>query len=96
MSCCISELRSKEVVNVCDGRRFGYVCDVEVDVCEGKVVYIVVPGEGGGIFSKSEDIRIPWKCITHIGEDIILVDVKELPNNCCTETHKHKKIRFWE
>lgn len=30
------ELKQKEVINVCDGCRLGYVTDLELDVCTGK------------------------------------------------------------
>ena len=75
MNCRIVELRCKEVVNVRDGARLGYVSDVEVDTECGKVVAIVVPGKGGfgGLFG-GEDYVVPWEAICKIGEDIILVD----------------------
>ena len=38
------ELREKEVININDGRRLGYVCDVEVSLCKGEIEAIVVPG----------------------------------------------------
>ena len=50
-SCCrIVDLRCKEVISVCDGSRLGYVNDVEIDTCSGRLVAIVVPafGQAGG------------------------------------------------
>ena len=72
-----TEFKNKEVINIRDGRRLGYVCDVEIDINEGVLRSIVVPGEGrwfpwGG--SKG-DIVICWNQIKIIGEDIILVDI---------------------
>ena len=71
-----SSLKCKEVVNVCDGCRMGYVCDVEVDCRCGQIVAIVVPGKGKGfgLLGCREDFVIPWKCIRQIGDDIILVE----------------------
>ena len=40
----IADLQCKEVVNITDGSRLGYVGDVEIDVLTGRVVAIVVPG----------------------------------------------------
>ena len=34
MECRVSELRYKEIINVSDGSRYGWVGDVEVDLVE--------------------------------------------------------------
>jgi sporulation protein YlmC with PRC-barrel domain len=44
MQCRIADLRCKEVVNVCDGERLGFVEDVLIDTVTGRMVAIVVPG----------------------------------------------------
>ena len=44
MQCRIRDLRRKEVINVCDGCRLGFVDDVDVKLPEGQVVAIVVYG----------------------------------------------------
>ena len=76
MRCRIADLRGKEVINVCDGKRLGYPCDVEVDVVTGRLCSIIVPGDGKffGLFGKCEDIIISWELIKRIGDDIILVE----------------------
>ncbi|MBE6931789.1 MAG: YlmC/YmxH family sporulation protein [Ruminococcaceae bacterium] len=73
----IADLRCKEVVNICDGARLGFVCDVEVELNCGKVTALLVPGPCRflGLFWRECDYLIPWSCIRRIGEDIILVDV---------------------
>lgn len=77
MGCCVNDLRDKEVINVNDGRKFGCVVDVEIDTCNGKLISIIVPGESKGfIFSRGEDIRIPWDKIVRIGDDTILINVQ--------------------
>ena len=40
----IAELRWKEVVDVQNGSRFGYVEDLEVDLESGQVRALVLPG----------------------------------------------------
>ena len=40
----ICDLREKEVINICDGERLGFVEDVEFDLCTGKITHIIVPG----------------------------------------------------
>ena len=71
-----SSLKCKEVVNICDGCRLGFVCDVEVDCRNGRIVAIVVPCHGKcfGLFGRHDEFVIPWQSIRRIGDDIILVD----------------------
>ncbi len=38
------KLRQKEVVNIVDGARLGFICDLVLDICTGKICAIVVPG----------------------------------------------------
>ena len=46
MGGCLGDLQDKEVINVCDGRRLGYICDVEADVCTGQIAPYCCPGRG--------------------------------------------------
>ena len=73
-----SSLRCKEVINVSDGSRLGYVSDLELDLESGRVLALVVPCPGRffGLLGSKEEYVIPWSCIRRIGGDIILVDVK--------------------
>ena len=38
MECRVSELRYKEIINVSDGSRYGWVGDVEVDLESGQEI----------------------------------------------------------
>ena len=78
MSLRFTELQCKEVICVNDGRRLGFVTDVLVEVPEGCVTAIVVPGPCRffGFFGRRDDFVIPWNCVRRIGPDIILVDIK--------------------
>lgn len=73
--CRVIELRCREVINLCDGSRLGYVGDVVIDVVCGRVLAIVVPGKCRlfGLLGREEDDVIPWESIEKIGGDIILV-----------------------
>lgn len=75
----ICELRDKEVINICSGRRLGCVVDVEINICTGEVEAIVVPGPGKicGFFGTDCEYVIPFRCIKKIGPDIILVEIQE-------------------
>ena len=84
-----STFRCKEVINVSDGCRLGYVCDLQIDEQCGKILAIIVPGPCRffGLLGREDDYVIPWSCIRRIGEDIILVDVC-LGNIICPRTKK--------
>ncbi len=71
------DMRAKEVINVCDCQRLGFVCDVIFEECSGKITHIVVPGpcKVWGIWGREEEFVIPFSCICQIGDDIILVEV---------------------
>lgn len=68
--------KQKEVINLSDGKRLGYVQDVEADFSTGKITAIIVPGNNK-IFSVGgkNDCVIPWERIMKIGDDIILVEI---------------------
>lgn len=72
------DFKHKEVVNINDGKRLGYVQDVCADLETGIITSIIVPGVNNkllNIFSQSNDIVIPWQNIKCIGEDLILVEI---------------------
>ena len=71
-----TKLQCKEVICVNDGRRLGFISDVEVEVPEGNICAIIVPGPCRflGLFGRDSEYIVPWNCIRRIGEDIILVD----------------------
>ena len=76
MSVKFTDLQCKEVICVSDGRRLGFVADVIVEVPEGKVCSIVVPGQSRhlGLVGSREEFIIPWESIRRIGPDIVLVE----------------------
>lgn len=82
MSMCFTELLCKEVICVCDGRRLGFINDVKVEIPDGTIVAIIVPGpcRFGGLGTGRFDFVIPWRCIKRIGPDIVLVDIR--PEEC--------------
>ncbi len=79
----ITDLNCKEVICISDGRRLGFVSDVEIEIPSGNVLAIIVPGPCRilGVIGRKDDFVIPWNCIKRIGPDIILVDAR--PDDCC-------------
>ena len=93
--CRMVELRYKEVINVNDGCRLGYVGDVEIRLPEGQVAALIVPGPCRffGLFGRGEDYYVPWDCIKQIGDDIILID-KPFPRNGPACERNKRRRRF--
>ena len=80
MECRVSELRYKEIINVSDGSRYGWVGDVEVDLDSGQVRALVVPGRLRlfGLLGREEDRVFPWEAVRLFGADTILVETPPL------------------
>lgn len=87
MVICYSELRCKEVINITDGRRLGYVSDLELEPENGRIISLSVPTPSRffGLFGSAGIYVIPWHCIRKIGDDLILVDV------CLDEVRRQKE-----
>ncbi|MCY0881893.1 MAG: YlmC/YmxH family sporulation protein [Firmicutes bacterium] len=81
-----SELRMKDVINVADGRRLGYIGDLELDLEQGRVKAAVILGSSRfmGFFGREQDVVIGWGQIRKIGLDVILVELPEYvpPSDC--------------
>jgi len=72
------DFKQKEVVNINDGKILGFITDVDAELDKGEIKNIVVAGTGGILKSLSgkNNITIPWSNIVLIGEDVIIVNVK--------------------
>ena len=90
--CSTADLRKLEIINLCDGTRLGYATDFEINVCDARIVALIVP-QSGGFFelSKGEGLVIPWDRIECIGEDTILVKVSPEELRKCGEKDKVKR-----
>ncbi len=77
-----TDLQCKEVICVSNGQRLGFVSDVTLELPEGKICALMVPGPCRffGIAGRQDDFCIPWGCIKKVGPDIILVDAR--PEDC--------------
>ena len=72
----IRELRRKEVINIMDGGRLGFVGDVDLRMPDGQTAALIVygPARFFGLFGRGEEYYVPWDSIQRIGDDIILID----------------------
>jgi len=92
MSTNFTDLHCKEVICVSDGRRLGYISDARIDLPEGHILAIIVPGPCRffGLWGRKDDYVIPWHCIRKMGPDIVLVDAK--PDECRVPRHKERLL----
>lgn len=75
----ICEVRTKEVINMCNCKKLGRVTDLEINLCSGKIEAIIVSEEIGfcNFFCSDNCYLIPYECIKKIGDDLIFVDICE-------------------
>ncbi|MGM9590991.1 MAG: PRC-barrel domain-containing protein [Faecousia sp.] len=91
MSVKFTDLQCKEVICVSNGQRLGFISDVLVELPEGKVCAVVVPGPCHflGLAGQKDDFIIPWDSIERVGPDIVLV--KTRPDDCRVPRHRQWK-----
>lgn len=87
----LDELESKEVINIRDGVRLGYVCDLELDLACGRICTFIVscPAKFFGWGGRENLYRVPWEMIYRIGCDYILVDLD--PQGCLCRDNRDKE-----
>lgn len=71
----LSDLQSKNIVNVVDGKNIGNIIDASV-LEDGTVEYLIIESNKNFFsINKDNDKKILWQDITKIGEDVILVNL---------------------
>lgn len=79
----LSDLQTKEVIDIATGRRIGSIIDVIIDR-KGTIAKLILEDRKPSrkLFSTNkEDLDLLWNQIVKIGDDIILVDCKNLEIN---------------
>ena len=71
----LSELQTKEIINMTTGKRLGVIIDVIVD-SDGKIKSLILEERRGRRLGSKEEYELDWKQINKIGDDIILVNDK--------------------
>ena len=74
----LSDLQTKEVVNVLDGTNLGKIIDADINEA-GEIMHFVIERSKmfHKLFSGGNEILITFKDIKKIGADVILVEYKE-------------------
>ena len=79
----LSDLASKEIINLHDGAKLGLVGDADLDISlNGSVEAIILTSRGGfsGFWgSRGERERdtlvIPWHTVKKVGSEVIIIDL---------------------
>lgn len=71
----LSDLQTKEIINMTTGKRLGLIVDVIVTE-EGKIKSLILEEKRIKRMSRGEEYELDWSQITKIGDDIILVKNK--------------------
>lgn len=77
----LSELSGKEIVDVKKAERLGVLgqTDLEIDENSGQIRALLIPSlKWFGFKRQGGEVRVPWRHIKKIGNDMIIIDV---PNN---------------
>lgn len=72
----LSDLQSKEVVNIVNGKAIGKIIDIVINE-DGKMAGLIVEKYKFlvSMFSNKDEVEIKWHQIDKIGEDVILVNI---------------------
>ena len=72
----ISDIMEKEIINVKNGKKLGFITDIDLDVENGKVSSFSITGSSGNFFSRGAEIdTVFWRDILRIGCDTIIVSI---------------------
>lgn len=71
----LSDLQSKDIININDGKRIGNIIDVSIDSTGKPVILLVEKYKFFLSLFKSSAIEIKWEQIKKIGKDVILVNI---------------------
>ena len=71
----LSDLQTKEIINMSTGKRLGLIIDVIIDN-NGHIKSLILEDRKGKRFTGREEYELDWKQIAKIGDDIILVKDK--------------------
>jgi YlmC/YmxH family sporulation protein len=74
----LSDLQSKDVIIIIDGKKIGNIIDIKIEEETGRIEALVVEPNRFflNILSSRQEFEIYWPEIEKIGEDVILVKMK--------------------
>jgi YlmC/YmxH family sporulation protein len=80
LECTLKELKGKEVINIYNGERLGYIDDIRLSTEDHSIKAFIIYGREKlfGILGKQSDISINCNQIHLVGEETILVSVESV------------------
>ena len=75
----LSDLQTKEIIDITTGRRMGIIIDIIVEPT-GKIKSLVLQEKKVKRFKTLEEQEVTWNEIVKIGDDIILIDTRNKNN----------------
>lgn len=77
MICSLTELKDKDIINICSGENLGYADDVCLDTKTAAVTGLIIYGKPRyfGIFGPREKYIVSYENIRLIGKDVILAEI---------------------
>lgn len=76
----LKDLQNKEIVNIIDGSKIGFIDDLEIDISTGKIQNILIFQKNksfGFLEHISSEYIIEWDEIKMIGNQTILVEIQD-------------------
>ena len=79
MKCTLTALRNKEIINIRNGARMGYVDDIEFDTDDSMIKSFIIYGRSRffGLLGRDDDIILTCDDIEIVGVDTVLISADE-------------------
>ncbi|MCD8108172.1 MAG: YlmC/YmxH family sporulation protein [Oscillospiraceae bacterium] len=79
MTCTLTELKRKELIETKTGTMLGKISDVEIDTDDASIVSVIVYGRPRlfGILGRDSDMIIRYTDIDLVGRDTVLISSEE-------------------
>ena len=90
MKCSLDDLRCKEVIDIENGEKLGFIDDVELNTDTFEIQHLIIYGKERlfGLLGRGNDLMIPCSNIKIIGKDVVLVIKENTSSSYITKPRK--------
>ncbi len=99
MICSLEDLRRKEVIDITNGERLGYIDDAEMNLETSEIKALMIYGRQRlfGLLGREADVVIPCSDIKVVGSDVILVKLSIRPELSHSSKEEENNIKsLWK